>query len=77
MAAVQVATVRPSVGLSLFTDFENSSAFRPAAAREQLAATLFDHVVAWSGALRRLREPEIGSDVGVEHVTGGTRGTRR
>jgi NAD(P)H-dependent FMN reductase len=31
MSAVQVGTVRPAVGLSLFTDFENGTAFRPAA----------------------------------------------
>jgi NAD(P)H-dependent FMN reductase len=32
MAAVQVATVRPQVGLSLFSDFENSTVFEPARA---------------------------------------------
>jgi hypothetical protein len=62
MAAVEVATVRPAVGLSLFTDFDKGTAFRPAPVQEQFAATLFDHVVAWSGALRPIREPRIGWD---------------
>jgi NAD(P)H-dependent FMN reductase len=60
MSAVHVATVRPTVGLSLFTDFENGTAFRPAAIQEQFVATLFEHVVAWSGALRPLRAPKTG-----------------
>jgi NAD(P)H-dependent FMN reductase len=55
MSALQVATVRPAVGLSLFTDFENGTAFRPAAMQEHSVATVFQHVVAWSGALRPLR----------------------
>jgi NAD(P)H-dependent FMN reductase len=55
MSAVQVATVRPAVGLSLFTDFENGAVFRPAPMQEEYVATLFQHVIAWSGALRPLR----------------------
>jgi NAD(P)H-dependent FMN reductase len=56
MAAVQVATVRPQVGLSLFTDFENSTVFKPAAMQEKNVNTMLDHVIAWSGALRALRD---------------------
>jgi NAD(P)H-dependent FMN reductase len=56
MASVQVATVRPQVGLSLFTDFENSTVFKPAAMQEQNLNTMLDHVIAWSGALRTLRD---------------------
>jgi NAD(P)H-dependent FMN reductase len=56
MAAVQVATVRPAVGISLFTEFENGTTFKPAAVQEQFVTTLLDHVIAWSGALRPLRE---------------------
>jgi len=56
MAAVQVATVRPQVGLSLFTDFEGSTVFRPAAMQEKNVNLMLDHVIAWSGALRFLRD---------------------
>jgi NAD(P)H-dependent FMN reductase len=57
MAAVQVATVRPAVGISLFTEFENGDTFTPTEIQKQSVATLLDHVIAWSGALRPLREP--------------------
>jgi NAD(P)H-dependent FMN reductase len=56
MASVQVATVRPQVGLSLFTDFENSTVFKPAAMQEKNVNAMLDHVVAWSGALQPLRD---------------------
>jgi NAD(P)H-dependent FMN reductase len=56
MASVQVATVRPQVGLSLFTDFENFTVFKPAAMQEKNVNDMLDHVIAWSGALRVLRE---------------------
>jgi NAD(P)H-dependent FMN reductase len=56
MAAVQVATVHPQVGLSLFTDFENFTVFKPAAMQEKNVNDMLDHVIAWSGALRVLRE---------------------
>jgi NAD(P)H-dependent FMN reductase len=55
MAAAHVATVTPQVGLSMFTDFENFSVFKPASAQEQSVTRLLDHVIAWSGALRVLR----------------------
>lgn len=56
MASVQVATVRPQVGLSLFTDFENATVFKPAATQEKNLNDLLDHVIAWSGTPRVLRE---------------------
>jgi NAD(P)H-dependent FMN reductase len=56
MASLQVATVRPQVGLSLFTDFENSTVFTPAAIQEKNLTVLLDHVIAWSDALRTLRD---------------------
>jgi NAD(P)H-dependent FMN reductase len=55
MAAVQVATVRPQVGLSLFTDFENSTVFKPAPNQRTNLNTVLDQVIAWSGALQALR----------------------
>jgi NAD(P)H-dependent FMN reductase len=55
MAEVQVATVRQQVMLSLFTDFENFSTFKPAARHEQSVNTLFDQVNAWGTAMKTLR----------------------
>jgi NAD(P)H-dependent FMN reductase len=60
MAAVQVATVRPQVGLSLFTDFEQLTVFKPAELQTKSLATMLDHVIAWSGTLRTLRDKGAG-----------------
>ncbi|MFD7445510.1 NADPH-dependent FMN reductase [Streptomyces sp. NPDC059909] len=52
---LQMADVRSQVALSLFTDFENFSVFKPIDAQlDALTATL-DQVVAWSNALSGLR----------------------
>jgi NAD(P)H-dependent FMN reductase len=56
MASLQVATVRPQVGLSLFTDFERAAIFKPTARQEQAVNGVLDHVIAWSGALKPLRK---------------------
>ena len=56
MGELQVADVRAQVGLSLFTDFENFSVFKPAAHHEQAVNAMFDQVIAWGGALRTLRK---------------------
>ena len=58
MASLQVATVRPQVGLSLTTDFERTGVFKPTDKQEQNLNTVVDHVVAWSGALKTLRTKE-------------------
>lgn len=55
MAEVQVATVRAQVALSLFTDFENFSTFKPAALHEKSVGAMLDQLVAWSGAMKTLR----------------------
>jgi NAD(P)H-dependent FMN reductase len=55
LASLQVATVRPQVGLSLVADFENSTVFRPTEKHERSLSTMLDHVIAWSGALKTLR----------------------
>jgi NAD(P)H-dependent FMN reductase len=57
MAAVQVATVRPAVGLSLFTELQDG-VFTPSGAQERFVTILLDHVITWSGALRPLREAD-------------------
>ena len=56
MASLQVATVRPQVGLSLFADFENATVFKPLPIQQNSVTVLLDHVVAWSGALKTLRD---------------------
>lgn len=55
LGELHVADVRAQVTLSLFTDFENYSIVKPAPHQEAAANTLFDQVVAWSGALKTLR----------------------
>jgi NAD(P)H-dependent FMN reductase len=56
MAELQVATVRAQVGLSMLTDFENFSVFKPAPHHEGAVNAMLDQVIAWGGALRALRE---------------------
>ena len=56
MAEVQIATVRNQVLLSLFTDFENFSVFKPDPQKEASVNAVLDQVVAWGGALKTLRE---------------------
>ena len=55
MAELQVATVRAQVGLSLLTDFENYSVFKPAPQHEKSVHAMLDQVIAWGGALKTLR----------------------
>lgn len=55
MAELQVATVRNQVTLSLFTDFENFSIFKPAQLQEKYVNSMLDQIIAWAGALRILR----------------------
>src|ERR1700735_4676849 len=55
LAEVQIATIRNQVLLSLFTDFENFSVFKPAPQHEKSVNELFDQVIAWSSALKALR----------------------
>ncbi|EMR06191.1 FMN-dependent NADPH-azoreductase [Bhargavaea cecembensis DSE10] len=50
-----VATVRTQPALSLFTDFENMTTFKPAPFHEQTVHNMLDEVVAWSTALKTIR----------------------
>jgi NAD(P)H-dependent FMN reductase len=56
MGELQVATVRAHVGLSLVMDFEKFTVFKPAPMQEAQVNTMLDQVIAWSGALRSLRD---------------------
>ncbi|WP_406044531.1 NAD(P)H-dependent oxidoreductase [Micromonospora sp. NBC_00898] len=55
VAELQMADVRAQVALSLFTDFENFSVFKPGAHQEGAVNTMLDQLDAWSGALATLR----------------------
>ena len=61
MGELQVATVRAQVGLSLFTDFENFSIFKPASMHEKAVNSMLEQVIAWGGALKTLREKQVQS----------------
>ena len=52
---LQMADVRQQVALSLVTEFENYSTFRPGEYNVSPLSTLLDQVVAWSNALAPLR----------------------
>ncbi|WP_261129744.1 NADPH-dependent FMN reductase [Bacillus sp. Marseille-Q3570] len=56
MGELQVADVRAQVRLSLFTDFENFSEFKPASYQVSSVEAMIDQVIAWSDALSVLRQ---------------------
>jgi NAD(P)H-dependent FMN reductase len=55
MAEVKVATVRAQVQLSLFTDFENFSTFRPHEIHVKSTNNMLDEVISWASAMKTLR----------------------
>jgi NAD(P)H-dependent FMN reductase len=59
LSECQVAHVRAQVMLSLFTDFENFSAFKPAAAHEKSLATMLDQLIAWAAAMKAVRSGRV------------------
>lgn len=54
---LQMADVRQQVALSLLTEFENFSVFKPGDYNRAALNTLLDQVIAWSTALAPLRQP--------------------
>jgi NAD(P)H-dependent FMN reductase len=56
-AELQMADVRQPVALSLLTEFENFSVFKPGDYNRAALDTLLDQVISWSDALASLREP--------------------
>ena len=56
MGEILVADVRAQVALSLFTDFENFTTFKPAPSHQKSVNTMLDQVIAWGGALKALRK---------------------
>ncbi len=57
MAELQVADVRAQVMLSLYTDFERFTTFKPAPMHERSVQSMLDQVIAWGTALKAMREP--------------------
>jgi NAD(P)H-dependent FMN reductase len=59
LVEVQIATVRNQVLLSMYTDFESFSVFKPGPTKEQSVNDMLDQVIAWGGALRTLRKTSV------------------
>ncbi|MEM1503719.1 NADPH-dependent FMN reductase [Domibacillus sp. 8LH] len=56
MGELMIADVRVHPTLSLFTDFENYTTFKPAELHLNNVNAMLDQVIAWSGALKTLRK---------------------
>jgi NAD(P)H-dependent FMN reductase len=55
MGEIKVAAVRAQVALSMYTDFEGFTTFKPGAHQEAAVNAMLDDLVAWGGALQALR----------------------
>jgi len=55
MGELQVADVRAQVMLSLYTDFENFTTFKPAGHHEKSVNAMLDQLISWGGALKTVR----------------------
>jgi len=53
---IKIADVRTQVMLSLFTDFENFSTFKPDARHLPVLNTMLDEVVSWGTAMKTIRD---------------------
>lgn len=58
MGELQVATVRTQMAFNLRSDFENFKIFKPAAYHEKTMNLLFDQVISWGSAIRKVRTGE-------------------
>ncbi len=61
MAELQIADVRNQVMLSLYTDFENFTTFKPDPRNETSLNKMLDQLIAWSNALLSVRMNEAGT----------------
>jgi len=59
MGELQVADVRSQVLLSLYTDFENYSVFKPGPAHGATLKTMLDQLVAWGVAMKDYRSKAL------------------
>ena len=55
MGELMVADIRAQVMLSMFSDFENFSLFKPDPRHEGEVQMMLDQVIAWGGALKAVR----------------------
>src|ERR1700747_790451 len=55
MGEIKIADVRAQVALSLWTDFENFTTFKPHEQHDKAVHLMADEVIAWGGALKPLR----------------------
>jgi len=55
MGEIKVADVRAQVALSMWTDFENFTTFKPHEQHDKAVHAMADEVIAWGGALKGLR----------------------
>ena len=60
MGEIKIADVRAQVSLSLFTDFENFTIFKPQEKHDKAVRAMADEVIAWGGALKTLRSDQSG-----------------
>jgi NAD(P)H-dependent FMN reductase len=58
MGEIKIADVRAQVMLSLYTDFENFSTFKPHEKHDKQVHAVADEVVVWGEAFRRMRSGE-------------------
>lgn len=56
LSELQIAHVRNQVMLSLFTDFEDFSDFKPHPRNEESVNEMLDQLIAWGGALKAMRD---------------------
>ena len=61
MGEIKIADVRAQVSLSLFTDFENFTIFKPHEKHDKAVHAMADEVIAWGGALKTLRSDQSGA----------------
>jgi NAD(P)H-dependent FMN reductase len=57
-AELQIADVRAHVSLSLYSDWENFTAFKPRDRHDGQLTTLLDQLQAWGGAMKTVREQQ-------------------
>jgi hypothetical protein len=55
MGEIKIADVRAQVSLSMWTDFENFTTFKPHEQHDKAVHLMADEVIAWGGALKPLR----------------------
>jgi NAD(P)H-dependent FMN reductase len=55
VAELQMADVREQVSLSIFTDFENYTVFKPAPFHEKKVNAQIDQIIRWGTALKTIR----------------------